>query len=70
MNTDNKKEQNEQCTIPVVRRSVRIQIPLDVAETLHGFIDGGIGTSECDDFTKEMSLVNKRLEKAINKHYA
>jgi hypothetical protein len=40
---------------------------IDVAETLHGFIDGAIGTSECDNFNAEMIPLRNKLEKLINK---
>lgn len=50
-------------------KSVRIQIPLEIAETLHGLVDGCIGSSEDDLFTEEMAVVVKRLQKAIDKHY-
>jgi hypothetical protein len=53
-----------------VRRSVTITIPLDIAETLQGLIDGCIGSSEDDEFTKQMKVVLKKLDKSISKHYA
>lgn len=49
--------------------SVRIQIPLKIAETLYGFIDGALGSSECDSFSREMGIVEERLKRAISKHY-
>jgi hypothetical protein len=52
-----------------VRRSVTITIPLDIAETLQGLIDGSIGGSDDDEFNRQMSIVLKKLDKAVNKHY-
>jgi hypothetical protein len=53
-----------------VRRSVTITIPLHIAETLHGLVDGSMGSSEDDLFSEEMDIVRKKLDKAIDKHYA
>jgi len=53
-----------------VRRSVTITIPLDIAETLQAYLDGGIGTSGDDEFTRQMSIVLKRLDRQVLKHYA
>ena len=53
-----------------VRRSVTITIPLDVAETLLARIDSSVGTSDNDEFNKQMDVVLKKLERAISKHYA
>lgn len=50
-------------------KKISITIPLELAETLQGFIDGGIGTSSDDDFTRQMNIVLKNLSKAIDKHY-
>ena len=55
---------------PAVRRSVTITIPLDVAETLLARIDSSVGTSDNDEFNKQMDVVLKKLERAISKHYA
>jgi len=59
---------NKPCTIHSVRRSVTIAIPLDIAETLQGLIDGCIGSSEDDEFTKQMKVVLKKLDKSVSKH--
>jgi len=56
--------------IPDVRRSVTITLPLDIAETLQGLVDGCNGSSEDEDFSREMRIVLKKLDKAISKHYA
>jgi len=70
----NEKLSNESHKPPlrkgVVRRSVTITIPLHIAETLHGLIDGSMGTSEDDLFSEEMDVVRKKLDKGIDKHYA
>ena len=50
-------------------KSITITLPLHIAETLHGLIDGCIGTSGDDGFTKQMSVVRKKLEKEFTKHY-
>jgi hypothetical protein len=54
---------------PSVKRNVTITIPLDVCETLKGLIDGRIGSSDSDDFNKQMSLVLKKLDCAANKNF-
>lgn len=54
----------------VVRRSVTITITLHIAETLQALIDGSIGTSDNDDFSEQMAIVLKKLDKAVSKHYA
>jgi hypothetical protein len=51
------------------RKSVKLLMPLHVAETLHGFIDGGIGTSEDDEFSKQMKPLIKKLEKEFDRIY-
>jgi hypothetical protein len=53
-----------------VKRSVTITIPLNIAETLQGLVDGCIGSSEDDEFSKQMKLVLKMLDKSVSKHYA
>ncbi len=52
-----------------IARNVTITIPLGIAETLQGLIDGCIGTSESDEFNKEMSIVLKKLDRQVNKRY-
>ena len=54
---------------PAVRRSVTITLTLDIAETLHALIDGSIGTSDDDEFNRQMIPVRDKLERRINKHY-
>lgn len=70
----NKKLSNEAQNPPlskcVVRRSVSITMPLDIAETLHALIDGSIGTSDDDEFNRQMMPIRDKLERRINKHYA
>ena len=51
------------------RNSVTVTIPLDIAETLQAFLDGGIGTSADDEFTRKMSIVLKKLNKQVAKYY-
>lgn len=51
------------------RRTVTITMGLDIAETLHGFIDGAIGTSESDDFNEQMIPLRDKLTRRIKKHY-
>lgn len=51
------------------KKTVTITIPLDIAETLQGFISGGIGSSDCDDFSEQMGSVEKKLINKISKHY-
>ena len=63
------KPQNPALRKSAVRRSVTITIPLEVAETLQCYIDGGIGSSEDDEFTREMKIVLKRLDRQVSKHY-
>ena len=63
-------EQKPQLTIPRVKRSVTITLPLDIAETLQALIDGSIGTSDNDDFNEQMTFVLKKLDKQVSKHYA
>jgi hypothetical protein len=46
---------------------ISITIPLNVAETLEGLIDGAIGTADCDEFVSEMKQVLKALEKSFNR---
>lgn len=53
-----------------VRRSVTITMSLEVAETLYSLIDGGIGTSDSDEFNAEMIPLRDKLERRIKKHYA
>ena len=53
-----------------VRRSVTITLPLDIAETLQSLVDGSNGSSEDDEFSNQMRVVLKKLDKAISKHYA
>ena len=53
-----------------VRRSVTITLPLDIAETLKGLVDGCNGSSEDEEFSKEMNIILKKLDRAISKHYA
>lgn len=62
--------QNPPLSKGVVRRSVSITIPLDIAETLHALIDGSIGTSDDDEFNRQMMPIRDKLERRINKHYA
>ena len=56
--------------VGAVRRSVTITIPLEVAETLQGLIDGSIGSSDSDEFNKQMVVVLKKLDRQVSKHYA
>ena len=65
-----KKNETKTLKQPAVRRSVTITIPLDVAETLLARIDSSVGTSDNDEFNKQMDVVLKKLERAISKHYA
>jgi len=53
-----------------VRRSVSISISLDIAETLVAYISGGLGTSCDDEFSRQMKIVQDKLDKAMSKHYA
>ena len=59
-------EQKPQLTIP----RVTITLPLDIVETLQGLVDGCNGSSEDDEFSRQMNIVLKKLDKAISKHYA
>ncbi len=65
-----KKNETKPLKQPAVRRSVTITIPLDVAETLLARIDSSVGTSDNDEFNKQMDVVLKKIERAISKHYA
>jgi hypothetical protein len=65
-----KKNETKPLKQPAVRRSVTITIPLDIAETLHALIDGSIGTSDDDEFNRQMMPIRDKLERRINKHYA
>ena len=46
-----------------MKNKITIQIPIEIAETLQGLIDGCIGTSGDDFFVKQMKqfLLNLRL---------
>jgi hypothetical protein len=48
-------------------KTITITMTIDVAETLHGLLDGCIGTSGDDSFTSEMKPVIKSLESKIKK---
>ena len=48
-------------------REIKISIPIHIAETLQGFLDGGIGSSFDDEFSKQMKVVLDKLDKQINK---
>lgn len=52
-----------------IKSNITITIPLEVAETLQGFIDSGIGSSGDDEFTRQMKIVLKKLDKVVLKHY-
>jgi hypothetical protein len=67
---DLQEHKNKALNIADVRRSVTITIPLEVAETLQGLIDGSIGSSDSNYFNKEMAVVLKKLDKQVSKHYA
>lgn len=71
MNTEDKNKDltSNDAKLPV-RRSVTITMSLEVAETLHSFIDGGISVSNSDDFNAEMIPLRDKLERKIKKHYA
>lgn len=64
------KPQNPALRKTAVRRSVTITIPLDIAETLVAYISGGIGTSEDDEFSRQMTVVQDKLDRSMQKHYA
>lgn len=72
MNTDKSllEAQSQPSCLGAVRRSVTITMPLDIAETLHALIDGSIGTSDDDEFNRQMMPIRDKLERRINKHYA
>ena len=57
------------CKEKYLRGSVRIQIPLEVAETLSGLIDGVIGNSRDDELNRQLSIVLKRLDKQCDKQW-
>lgn len=48
-------------------KSVTITIPLHIAETLQGLVDGCIGSAEDMAFVEEMNIVLDKLDKSINK---
>jgi hypothetical protein len=52
------------------RHSITITLPLDIAETLYGLVDGRNGSSDDEDLSKQMNIVLKKLDKSISKHYA
>ena len=62
--------QKPQSNIGAVRRSVTITLPLDIAETLQGLVDGCNGSSEDEEFSRQMNIVLKKLDRVISKHYA
>lgn len=66
----NELSQKPQSNIGAVRRSVTITLPLDIAETLQGLVDGCNGSSEDDEFSRQMNIVLKKLDRGISKHYA
>lgn len=49
---------------------ISISIRLEDAETLQGFVDGGIATSDDEDFSKVMKRILKQLDKKVNKKWA
>ena len=49
------------------KKMVRLLLTIDEAESLAGFIDGGIGTSDCDHFSKQFGHILKKLDKSYNK---
>ncbi|TZF84533.1 hypothetical protein FW774_05970 [Pedobacter sp. BS3] len=59
---ENKPLDGNDAKLPV-RRSVTITMSLEVAETLHSFIDGGIGVSDSDDFNAEMIPLRDKLDR-------
>lgn len=64
------KRKTANSDLGAVRRIVTIKLPLDIAETLQGLIDGSNGSSEDEEFSRQMNIVLKKLDKAISKHYA
>ena len=64
-----KKNETKPLKQRAVRRSVTITIPLHIAETLDGLIDGCLGSSEDELFTEQMTIVLRKIEKGIAKHY-
>ena len=53
----------------IVSGSVRIQMPLEYAETLHGLINGVIGSCDDDELVRQLTTIFKKLDKGIKKHY-
>lgn len=48
---------------------ISISIQLEDAHTLQGFIDGGRGTSDDDDFSAFATRVLKQLDKKVDAFY-
>ncbi len=66
----NNKPHNHALRKTAVRRSVSITIPLEIAETLVAYISGGLGTSDDDEFSRQMKIVQDKLDKSMARHYA
>ena len=70
MNTESvSKKQKGNAVSRIVSGSVRIQMPLEYAETLHGLIDGVIGSCDDDELARQLTTIFKKLDKGIKKHY-
>ncbi len=48
---------------------ITMTLPIEYIETLQGFISGGIGTSDDDQFSYEMKAVLRKLDNIVNKYY-
>lgn len=48
---------------------ITITLPVEVADTLLGLLDGCIGTSENDDFNEQMKPIVNQIKKKIKSFY-
>lgn len=52
-----------------MKTKITIQIPIEIAETLQGLIDGCIGTSGDDCFSEQMKKFLSALDEKVNNYY-
>lgn len=50
-------------------KKITITLPLDIAQTVQGFVDGCVGLAEDMEFVEQMNIVLNKLEKSINRSY-
>lgn len=50
-----------------MNRKITITMDIEIAETLHGLLDGCLGTSEDQGFNEQIQPLRNSLEKKINR---